>query len=89
MGVTPEQCKANGDICRNNIKQIMEKFEKKLDKIYTIVNEQQDKFEKRFDKRYANKQTEIDVGVIKSDLRKIVFIILGGVILAVLGLILK
>ncbi len=69
----------------NNIKP----FIKNLDKINENLISLPSKLESRFDKRYADKQTQKDVAVIKADIRRVVWMILGVVILGLLSLILK
>ena len=67
------------------IKPFMEEI-KNINKNLTALPE---KLEERFDKRYADKQTQKDVTVIKSDIRRVVWMLVGVVILALTGLVIK
>jgi thymidylate synthase len=60
-----------------------------FEKTRCMIQDMFEKHEKKSDERYAVKQVEDAVGEIKKDIKKLVWIIITAVVLALLGLVIK
>ncbi len=89
MTVTKQDCDKNVKTMSDkidNLKDKMNSFEK------TVIREISKlpiELEKRFDDRYAQKHTELDVHNIQGNINKLVWVVIGSVVVGVLNLVIK